>query len=108
MKKLFTLFALLVFAASASFAAETTTSGSLINKYTSGITSKEAQIRKDIADRQNAANKQAEANRAAREAKKQEINNKIQAHKDAQNAKKQEVNKKVQAKKDALNTLLSK
>ncbi len=115
MKKLFAMIAMLAFvSAGASFAAETYT-GSLINKYTSGITQKEQQLRNDAAARQKANDakkaeiqKKIEADKKAREAKQAEIQKKIEADKKAREAKQAETNKKIQAKKDAWNTLIGK
>lgn len=96
MKKLFVLFALLAFSVGVSFAADTYT-GSLVEKYTSGITQKEQQLRDNAAAKQQ-----------ANEAKKAEFQKKIEA-KQAENAAKQaETQQKIQTKKDALNTLIGK
>ena len=79
MKKLMAIVALLAFTTSTSYAAQESYTGSLINKYTSGITQKEQQLRNDAAAKQK-----------------------------ANDAKKAETNKKIQQKKDAWNTLIGK
>ena len=79
MKKLMAIVALLAFTTGASYAAQESYTGSLINKYTSGITQKEQQLRNDAAAKQK-----------------------------ANDAKKAETNKKIQQKKDAWNTLIGK
>lgn len=96
MKKLFVLFALLAFGAGVSFAADTYT-GSVVDKYTSGIVKKEQQLRDNAAARQQ-----------ANEAKKAEFQKKLEADKAAREAKQAETNKKIQEKKDAWNTLMGK
>ena len=109
MKKIVTLLALLTLTAGISFAADNSTyTGSMVNKYTSNIVNKEAQIRKNIADKQAESKKQAEARKQAQEAKKAEINKKIQSYKDSQTAKQNEVKDKIKTKKEAWNTLMSK
>lgn len=132
MKKLFVLFALLAFSAGVSFAADTYT-GSVIDKYTSGIVKKEQQMRDDAAARQKANDakkaefqkrieadkaareakraefqKKIEADKAAREAKQAEFQKKIEADKAAREARQQEQQKKIQEKKEAWNTLMGK
>lgn len=114
MKKLFVLFALLAFSAGVSFAADTYT-GSMVEKYTSGIAKKEQQLRDNAAARQKANDakkaefqKKIEADKAAREAKQAEFNKKLEADKAAREAKQAETNKKIQEKKDAWNTLMGK
>lgn len=96
MKKLFVLFALLAFTSGVSFAADTYT-GSMVEKYTSGIVKKEQQLREDAAAKQQ-----------AREEKKAEFQKKMEADRAAREAKQAETNKKIQEKKDAWNTLIGK
>ena len=95
-KSLMVIAILALVSAGVSFAAETYT-GSLVDKYTSGIVKKEQQIRDDVAAKQKAD-----------EAKRVEIQKKIEADKKAREAKQAETNKKIQEKKDAWNTLMSK
>lgn len=92
-----TILALLAFTTGASYAAQESYTGSLINKYTSGITQKEQQLRDEAAAKQK-----------ANDAKKAEIQKKIEADKKALEAKQAETQKKVQEKKDAWNTLMGK
>ncbi len=115
MKKIMASLAMLAFVSvGASFAAETYT-GSLVDKYTSGIVKKEQQLRKDAEARQKAQEakkielqKQIEADKKAREAKQAEFQKKIEADKKAREAKQAETNRKIQEKKDAWNTLIGK
>ena len=97
MKKLMAIVALLAFTTGASYAAQESYTGSLINKYTSGITQKEQQLREDAAARQK-----------ANEAKKAEFQKKLEADKKAREAKQAETQKRIQEKKEAWNTLIGK
>ncbi len=114
MKKLFVLATLLAFTAGVSFAAETYT-GSIIDKYTSGIVKKEQQYRNEAAAKQKEQEakkaelqKKLEADRKAREAKQAEFQKKLDADRKAREARQAETEKKIQAKKDAWNTLIGK
>lgn len=96
MKKLFALVALLALTTGVSYAADTYT-GSMVEKYTSGIVKKEQQMREEAAARQ-----------AERDAQKAEFQKKIEADKAAREARQQEQQKKIQEKKEAWNTLMGK
>ena len=115
MKKLMAIVALLAFTTGASYAAQESYTGSLINKYTSGITQKEQQLREDAAARQKAneakkaeIQKKIEADKKAQEAKKAEFQKKLEADKKAREAKQAETQKRIQEKKEAWNTLIGK
>ena len=111
MKKTLVLLSALAIVAGGAFAAETYT-GSLVDKYTSGVVQKEANLRKNIADKQKAQEnkavqldkkiqaKQNEVNKKV-QAKQDEINKKVQEKQKAQEAKKKNLEKKVEAKKKA-------
>ena len=108
MKKLMAIVALLAFTTGASYAAQESYTDSLINKYTSGITQKEQQLRNEAAAKQKANDakkaeiqKKIEADKKAQEAKKAEIQKQIEANKKAQEAKKAEFQKKLEADKKA-------
>ena len=114
MKKLFALVALLAISAGVTFAADTFT-GSMVEKYTSGIVQKEQQMRDDAAARQAEREaqkaefqKKMEAQQAEREAKRAEIQKKIDADRAAREARQAETERKIQEKKDAWNTLIGK
>lgn len=114
MKKLFALVSLLAVSAGVTFATDTFT-GSMVEKYTSGIVQKEQQLRDDAAARQAEREaqkaefqKKMEAQQAEREAKRAEIRKKIDADRAAREARQAETERKIQEKKDAWNTLIGK
>ena len=93
MKKTLVLLSALAIVAGGAFAAETYT-GSLVDKYTSGVVQKEANLRKNIADKQKAQENKAVQLDKKIQAKQNEVNKKVQAKQD-------EINKKVQEKQKA-------
>ena len=107
MKKTLVLLSTLALVAGCAFAADTYT-GSLVDKYTSGVVQKEANIRKTVSDKQKA--QEAKVNQLDKklQAKQDELNKKAQAKQAEQEAKKKALDNKVKAKKDAWNTLMSK
>lgn len=89
------------------FAADTYT-GSFIEKHTSGVVQKEANLRKKVADSQKAQEEKATKMDKKIKAKQAELDKKAKKKQAEQEAKKKAIYNKAQEKKNAWNTLISK